>query len=138
MAEEQVTLKQFFQELLPAGFAAQREAGNAVPQDFSMQYHVTGDGGGDWNVTIKDGAMTAKQGTGDAVLTFKLTSDDFLDAINSRNGAAPTLLLPASRPGRPDNSGRARMLKGTISQELARDGADPFKVEMTFNGAETP
>ena len=30
------------------------------------------------------------------------------------------------------------MLKGTIAQELAREGGDPFKVEMTFNGAATP
>jgi len=138
MAEEQVTPQQFFEQLLPTGFAAQREAGNAVPQDFSMQYHVTGAGGGDWHVAIKDGAMSTKPGTGDAVLTFKIGLDDFLDAIHSRNGAAPAILLPASRPGRPDTSGRARMLKGTISQELSRDGADPFKLEMTFNGAEAP
>jgi len=44
MAEEQVTLQQFFEQLLPTGFAAQREAGNAVPQDFTMQYLVSGDG----------------------------------------------------------------------------------------------
>jgi hypothetical protein len=138
MTEEHVTPQQFFQQLLPTGFAAQREAGSSVPQDFSMQYHVLGDGGGDWHVAIKDGAMTTKQGTDEAVLTFKLSVDDFLDAVNSRNGAAPTLLLPAARPGRPDNSGRARMLKGTITQELSRDGADPFKLEMTFNGAEAP
>ncbi len=138
MAEEQVTPQQFFEQLLPAGFAAQKEVGNAVPQDFSMQYHVQGDGGGAWHVAITDGAMITKQGTGEAILTFTLSLDDFLDAIHSRNGAAPTVLLPASRPGRPDTSGRAKMLKGTIAQELARDGADPFKLEMKFNGAESP
>ena len=52
--------------------------------------------------------------------------------------AAPALLLPASRPGRPDNSGRAKALKGTIAQELSREGGDPFKLEMSFNGATTP
>ena len=138
MAEEQVTPQQFFEQLLPAGFTAQKESGSAVPQEFSMQYHVQGDGGGNWHVAIKDGAMTTKQGTDDAVLTFTLGVDDFLDAIHSRNGAAPSLLLPASRPGRPDNSGRAKMLKGTISQELARESGDPFKLEMKFNGADTP
>jgi SCP-2 sterol transfer family len=137
-APEIVTPEQFFEQLLPAGFAAQRESGAAVPQDFSMQYHVTGDGGGDWHVTIKDGAMTTKKGTDEAVLTFTLSIGDFLDAILSRNGAAPAILLPASRPGRPDNSGRAKMLKGTIAQELARESGDPFKLEMTFNGAATP
>ena len=135
---ENVTPEQFFEQLLPAGFAAQKDSGAAVPQDFSMQYHVTGNGGGDWHVTIKDGVLTSKKGTEPAVLTFTLAVDDFLDAILSRNGAAPALLLPASRPGRPDTSGRAKMLKGAISQELAREGGDPFKLEMKFNGADAP
>ena len=144
MSDEQatptpVTPEQFFEQLLPAGFAAQKESGAAVPQDFSMQYHVTGPGGGDWHVEIKDAKMTTKKGTADAVLTFTLSIEDFLDAVLSRNGAAPAVLLPANRPGRPDNSGRAKTLKGTIAQELAREGdADPFKLEMTFNGAATP
>jgi len=135
---ENVTPEQFFEQLLPAGFAAQKETGAAVPQDFNMQYHITGSGGGDWHVTIKDGVLTSKKGTEPAVLTFTLSIDDFLDAILSRNGAAPALLLPASRPGRPDNSGRAKMLKGAISQELARESGDPFKLEMKFNGADAP
>jgi len=143
MADEQptpthVTPEQFFEQLLPAGFAAQKESGAAVPQDFSMQYHVTGDGGGEWHVAIKDGAMTTKKGSDEAVLTYTISIGDFLDAILGRNGAAPVILLPANRPGRPDNSGRAKTLKGTISQELARDSGDPFKVEMMFNGAATP
>jgi hypothetical protein len=143
MAEQQappenVTPEQFFEQLLPAGFEAQKEGGAAVPQDFSMQYNITGSGGGDWHVDIKDGKMITKKGSADAVLTFKLSIDNFFDAVLSRNGAAPAVLLPANRPGRPDNSGRAKTLKGTIAQELAREGADPFKLEMTFNGAETP
>jgi len=135
---ENVTPEQFFEQLLPAGFEAQKEGGAAVPQDFSMQYHVTGSGGGDWHVEIKDGKMTTKKGKADAVLTFTVSIEDFLDAIQSRNGAAPAVLLPANRPGRPDNSGRAKTLKGTIAQELSREGADPFKLEMTFNGAAMP
>jgi hypothetical protein len=137
-APENVTPEQFFEQLLPAGFEVQKEGGAAVPQDFSMQYHVTGAGGGDWHVDIKDGKMTTKKGEADAVLAFTVSIEDFLDAIQSRNGAAPAVLLPASRPGRPDNSGRAKTLKGTIAQELSREGADPFKLEMTFNGAATP
>ena len=143
MAEQQavpenVTPEQFFEQLLPAGYAAQKAEGASVPQDFSMQYHITGPGGGDWHVEIKDGKMSTKKGKGDAVLTFTLSIDDFLDAVLSRNGAAPAVLLPANRPGRPDNSGRAKTIKGTIAQELAREGADPFKLEMTFNGAAAP
>ena len=135
---ESATPEQFFEQLLPMGFEAQKASGGTVPGDFSMQYHLTGAGGGDWYVEIKDGQMTSRKGSGDAVLTFTLSVADWLDAVLGRNGASLALLLPANRPGRPDNSGRVKELKGTIAQELAREGADPFKLEMTFNGAAAP
>ena len=47
----------------------------------------------------------------------------------NRNGASLGLILPANRPGKPDNSGRAKALKGTMALELARAEKDPFKVE---------
>ena len=135
---ESMTPEQFFEHFLPAGFEAEKGGGATVPQDFSMQYHITGPGGGDWHVEIKDGKMSTRKGSADAVLTFKLSIDDFLDAVLSRNGAAPAVLLPANRPGRPDNSGRVKTIKGTIAQELARESGDPFKLEMMFNGAAAP
>jgi putative sterol carrier protein len=30
------------------------------------------------------------------------------------------------------------MVKGTVAQELIRDGAEPLRIEMSFNGAATP
>jgi hypothetical protein len=88
-------------------------------------------------VKIAEGTMTATKGTGDANLTFTLAIDDWRDAVLGRNGAHLALLLPAQRPGRPDNSAKAMALKGTMALDLARDG-DPFKVEMCFNGAAAP
>ncbi|HXJ34552.1 MAG TPA: SCP2 sterol-binding domain-containing protein [Candidatus Eisenbacteria bacterium] len=136
--QESVTPEQFFVELLPAGFQAQRDAGGAVPQDFTMQYVLTGDGGGEWAVTIKDGQLSTNRGRHDAIITFTLSADDFGDAILGRNGATIAILLPQNRPGRPDNTGRVKQMKGTVAQELARDGMDPFKIEMCFNGGEAP
>jgi putative sterol carrier protein len=134
---DSVTPSQFFEELLPMGFAAQaQESGNA-PRDFSMQFHVTGDGGGDWALKIADGKMISTKGTGDAHLTVTLSVDDWRDAVLGRNGAALGLIIPQPRPGRPDNSARAMQLKGTMALELARDG-DPFKVDMCFNNAAAP
>lgn len=133
-----VTPEQFFEQLLPMGFQAQRDGGAAVPTDFTMQYVLTGPGGGEWTVTIKDGKMSTTKGRHDAVLTFTLSTDDWRDAVLGRNGATIALLLPQSRPGRPDNSGRVKQMKGTVAQELARESGEPFKVEMTFNGATTP
>ncbi len=135
---EDVTPDQFFEQLLPMGFEAQAQTGAAVPQNFAIQYHLTGDGGGDWQVQIADGKMTTKKGKADAVLTFTLSTDDWRDAVLNRNGASIALLLPANRPGRPDNSERVKTVKGTVAQELAREGKDPFKIEMMFNNAAAP
>lgn len=137
-ASEDVTPEQFFEQLLPMGFQAQRDAGGAVPQDFTMQYVLTGPGGGEWAVTIKEGQLSTTRGRHDAVITFTLSTDDWRDAVLGRNGAAITLLLPQNRPGRPDNSARVKQMKGTVAQELAREAADPFKLELCFNAAATP
>jgi putative sterol carrier protein len=137
-ATENVTPEQFFNELLPAGFEEQKKQGNPVPQDFRIQYHLTGDGGGPWHVTINEGKLEAEADTKEAHITITVSIDDWRDALHSRNGAAPSLILPATRPGRPDNSARVKQVRGTLVQELAREGAEPFKIQLTFNGAESP
>src|SRR5262249_17916473 len=67
-----------------------------------------------------------------------LSIDDWRGAVLGRDRASPPLILPQSRPGRPDNSGRAKQLKGTMALELTRGGRDPMKVEMAFNKAPHP
>ena len=135
---EDVTPEQFFDQLLPMGFAAQAQAGGPTPQDFTMRYRLTGPGGGEWLVAIKDGRMTTRKGGGEANLGFTLSVDDWRDAVLGRDGATLAVILPQNRPGRPDNSGRAKQLKGTMALELAREGKEPMRVEMTFNDAATP
>jgi putative sterol carrier protein len=136
--DENITPAQFFEQLLPSGFAAQRQAGEPVPQDFTLQYHVTGDGGGDWVIAIANGEMTARKGSGDANVTFTLATDAWRDVVLGRDGASVAVILPQRRPGRPDNSARAKQLKGTMAVELAREGKDALKVEMMFNNAAAP
>jgi len=133
-----VTPEQFFKELLPAGFEDQKKQGNPVPQDFHIQYHLTGDGGGDWHVTITDGTLDAQPTTEDANITITISVTDWRDALLSRNGANPSLILPGNRPGRPDNSARVKQVRGTLVQELSREGGEPFKLQLTFNGGESP
>ena len=67
---DDVTPEQFFEQLMPMGFAAQTEASGVTPQDFTLQYHLAGAGGGDWLVSIRGGRMTARKGSGDANLAF--------------------------------------------------------------------
>jgi len=138
---ENVTPQQFFEELLPMGFAAQAQqggGGGGTPGEATMQYHVTGEGGGDWTLVISGGQMTTRKGSADANVTFTVSIDDWRDAVLGRDGATLGLILPQPRPGRPDNSARALALKGTMGLELSRDNKDPFKVEMCFNNSATP
>jgi hypothetical protein len=132
---ENVTPEQFFEQLMPAGFAAQREAGVATAQDFTLHYHLAGAGGGDWLVTIKEGRMTGQKGSGEANLTFTLSVDDWRDTVLGRDGASLAVIIPQPRPGRPDNSARAKQMRGTLALELGREGNEPMKVEMMFNDA---
>lgn len=134
---DSVTPAQFFEELMPMGFAAQPQEGGNTPRDFKIQFRLTGDGGGDWTVEVKDGKMTGAKGLSDANLTVTLSENDWRDAVLGRNGASLGLIIPQPRPGRPDNSARAMALKGTMGLDLAREG-DPFKVEMCFNNSATP
>jgi SCP-2 sterol transfer family protein len=133
---EVTTPSAFFEELLPQGFAAQG-AENPNPEDVVLQYNVSGDGGGQWTVKIAGGKMTVERGAAAAaLLTFSLASADLLDAINTRNGAAPGLVIPA--PQRGGSSGAVKALRGTMALNLTRPTADPFKLEMMFNGAAQP
>lgn len=136
-APDNVTPEMFFEQLLPMGFAAQAGT-QPAPAEMTLLYKITGPEGGDWHVTIANGQMTVKKGAAEAVITTTLSSDDLKDAVLGRNGAALGVIIPQQRPGRPDNSGRAKMLKGTMALELSRDGMDPYKVEMSFNGAPQP
>jgi SCP-2 sterol transfer family len=135
---ESVTPEQFFEELMPMGFAAQAASDAAAPQDFTMQFRLTGDGGGDWHAAIGNGAMRVRKGNADAHLTVTIGVDDWRDAVLARNGAALGLIVPQNRPGRPDNSGRAKALKGTMALELSRPELQPFRLEMCFNNAAAP
>ena len=50
-----VTPEQFFEQLMPMGFAAQAGAAGTTPGDFTIQFHLTGEGGGDWHAAIQNG-----------------------------------------------------------------------------------
>jgi hypothetical protein len=110
----------------------------ASPQDLSIQFRLTGDGGGDWHAAIADGAMQVRQGVADATLTVTVGVGDWRDAVLGRNGATLGLIIPQNRPGRPDNSARAKGLKGTMAVELSRADLGPFRIEMMFNNAAAP
>ncbi len=62
-------------------FNADAAAGlNAV-----FQYHIEGDGGGDWNCSISNGTLTVNEGVHDnPSVTLTMAASDFMDLINGK------------------------------------------------------
>lgn len=71
------TVKETF-DLMPSRFKPDKAAGvNAV-----IQYEITGEGGGTWYVTIKDGTCTVASGTAPSpTLSLTMAGQDWLDML---------------------------------------------------------
>jgi putative sterol carrier protein len=71
------TVKETF-DLMPSRFRADKAQGvNAV-----IQYDITGEGGGTWNATIKDGACAVAEGAAASPnLTLTIAGQDWLDML---------------------------------------------------------
>ena len=74
------TVKEAF-DAMPSSFKAEAAAGMNVV----YQYCIEGDGGGDWNCVIADGALTVNEGTHDSPnVTLTMAAPDFIDLINGK------------------------------------------------------
>ena len=70
------TVKETF-DLMPTKF----KAANAAGVNKTIQYDISGDGGGTWHAVIKDGTCTVNSGAAAAApdLTVTMASSDWLD-----------------------------------------------------------
>lgn len=71
------TVKETF-DLMQSRFKPEKAAGvNAV-----IQYEITGEGGGSWCVTVRDGTCTVTSGTApNPTLTLTMAGQDWLDML---------------------------------------------------------
>ena len=70
--------------LMPKAFQADKAQG----VDAVIQYHLTGDQGGDWVITIRNGACTVEKGaTENPKLTLTAEGKDYLDVITGKVNA---------------------------------------------------
>ena len=61
--------------------------------DIRMQFELTGRGGGDWFVTIKDGRCTVRSGHGDDPdTTLRASAADYLKIVNGEMNKVMALL----------------------------------------------
>jgi hypothetical protein len=127
----------FFEEALPAAFDS--DPGEVEgEEDITLHYQVTGPRGGDWLVQILQGRMRVDRIAAHALIRYRLSSEDAIDAINRRNGASPVLFVPRPPARSRGRGGAIRALRGTLALRLMRTHARPFELEMCFNGAERP
>jgi putative sterol carrier protein len=77
---EELTIQRLI-ELMPKAFLPDKAQG----VDAVIQYNLTGDQGGDWIITIKDGACTVAQGTAETPkLTLMAEGQDYLDVVTGK------------------------------------------------------
>ena len=77
------TVKETF-DAMPGRFRSDKAAGTNV----TIQYDVSGEGGGTWHAVIKDGACTVNQGPGtNPNLTLQMATQDWLDMLSGKQQA---------------------------------------------------
>ena len=74
------TVRESF-KAMPGRFRADKAAGTNA----TIQYDISGDGGGTWNAVIKDGACTVNQGAAPTPnLTLQIAAQDWLDMLSGK------------------------------------------------------
>ena len=74
------TVRESF-EAMPGRFRADKAAGTNA----TIQYDISGDGGGTWNAVIKDGACTVNQGAApNPNLTLMISAQDWVDMLSGK------------------------------------------------------
>ena len=74
------TVKETF-EAMPTKFRADKAAGTNA----TIQYDVSGEGGGTWHAVIKDGTCAVHDGTAsNPSLTLQISAQDWLDMLSGK------------------------------------------------------
>jgi putative sterol carrier protein len=74
------TVKETFDEM-----ASRFQPGKATGLNATIQYDISGDGGGSWNAVVKDGTCQVNQGpAANPSLTIAMTSQDWLDMLSGK------------------------------------------------------
>lgn len=74
------TVKETF-EAMPTKFRADKATGTSA----TVQYEVSGEGGGTWHAVIKDGACAVKEGAAaNPNLTLLISAQDWLDMTSGK------------------------------------------------------
>jgi len=68
-------------EAMPGRFRGDKASGTNA----TIQYDISGEGGGTWNAVIKDGTCTVNKGAGTSPnLTLQIAAGDWLDMLSGK------------------------------------------------------
>ena len=68
-------------DAMPGRFRADKASGTNA----TIQYEISGDGGGTWNAAIKDGSCAVSQGAAATPsLTLQMSAPDWLDMLSGK------------------------------------------------------
>jgi hypothetical protein len=70
-----VDISKLFNQDFPAALAKNPEDAKSVGAKY--QLHITGDGGGDWNIDVSPSGPSIHPGTADADCTITISAEDF-------------------------------------------------------------
>ena len=74
------TVQQTF-DAMPGRFRADKASGTNA----TIQYEISGEGGGTWNAVIKDGSCAVSQGAAsNPNLTLQISAQDWLDMLSGK------------------------------------------------------
>jgi putative sterol carrier protein len=63
------------------------------PENASLQFNITGDGGGEWNATITEGKLTIEQGSlSEPTMTVTCATQDMLAIVNKELSAVSAFM----------------------------------------------
>jgi hypothetical protein len=137
---------EFFERWLPDRFGAMRHAapaGTAAPPDVTIGVHLSGDGGGDWTLAVRGGALEVSPTRPDrADVRLDQSVADWSVLVGEGDGK-PSLTPQIPSGGVPlvvdaEAQRLLAQLRGTMRFELGGYQGRTWSIAVTFNDAAEP
>lgn len=141
--DENVSVKQFFEEIVPSIFndtvSKEPPPADMAGTEFRIQFNITGEKGGVYAFIVKDARemQVVPGGIPDPMIEITLSESDWRRSITSKVGGVLTMFFdPKTRTRSKYNA--LLETKGKFHLELTVEGGEPFNAILRFNNTDTP
>ena len=141
---EDIAVKDFFLNEVPKVFeegAQKVKAEELAGTEFTVQFNITGEGGGNYALKITDGKNLeiVEGGVEKPNVLIELTEKNWREAITGKvPGVMDQMTNIEQFGGGKEQLNTIKNVSGVLNLELTRGDQEPYKIKMVFNGAETP